>query len=83
MHGSFTDTGWGYLAPSLPPLNPTGERALRIREACLDTEIAAGAIYHEQLCQQADAAFERLIDDVWSRRRIREVLWMRGVLNDE
>ncbi len=84
MHGSFTDTGWGYSpVPYLPPLNPTGERALRIRVACLDTEIAAGAIYHEQLCQQADAVFERLIDDVHSRRQIREVLWMRGVLGDD
>ncbi len=85
MHGTYyADTGWGYSpAPSLPPLNPTGERALRIREAGLDTEIAAGAIYYEQLCQQADRAFDRLIDDVWSRHRIREVLFLRGVLSDE
>lgn len=81
MHGSFADTGYA-PAPYLTPLNPTGERALRKREACLDTEIAAGAIYHEQLCQAADAVFERLIDDVWSRRRIREVLFLRGVLSD-
>ena len=77
MHGSLSDTGYA-PAPHLPPLNPTGERALRKREACLDTEIAAGAICHEWLCQQADAVFYRLIDDVESRRHIREVLFMRG-----
>ena len=83
---NFNDTGPTLPrlapAPQLPPLNPNGERALRKREACLDTEIAAGAIYHERLCQQADRAFERLIEDVWSRRRIREVLFLRGVLSD-
>jgi hypothetical protein len=79
MHGTFTDTGHGYLpAPHLPPLNPNGEKALRIREACLDTEIVAGALYHEHLCQQADKAFERLCHDVRSRHQIREILFLRG-----
>lgn len=78
-HQRITDTGWGYLpAPHLPPLNPNGEKALRIREACLDTEIAAGAIYHERLCQQADEVFSRLQQDVETRRRMREILFLRG-----
>ena len=83
MHGTHTDTGWGYSAPSLPPLNPTGERALRKRRAHLDAEIAAGAWEHERICQAADTVFYRLIDDVRSRRQINEVLWMRGVLGGE
>ena len=78
MHGTITDTGWEYPAPSLPLLNPTGERALRKRVWLLDAEIAAGAWEHEQLCKAADATFERLIADMESRRQIRDVLFMRG-----
>jgi len=78
MHGTITDTGWGYPAPSLRPLNPTGERALRKRVWLLDAEIAAGAWEHERLCQAADAIFELLLEDMESRRQIRDVLFMRG-----
>ena len=83
MH-TLNDTGtYDYAIPFTTPLNPNGERALRACEARLDKEIALGALYHESLCRHADRVFERLLDDLQSRRQVREVLWMRGVFEDE
>lgn len=83
MHGTFSDTGYGFEpAPSLPPLSPTSQKALTIRVACLDTEIAADAIYYECLCQHVEEEFAHLQQKVETRRVMRELLFLRGARHE-
>ncbi len=83
MHGSFADTGIGYLpAPHLPPLAPHIERALLLREVKLQRERDAKAAAVEWCWRMSQLLTLECMADSRQLSAFRALRHRRGVFHD-